>query len=206
MTDYQKPTRDTETLILQAAENEFLRKGYSGAKTTSIAEAAGVTHAMLHYYFRTKDKLYEKILTIKFGDISKIMLGALGDINLPLKERIRQGIEYHFDFLRENPDLPRFLANELAEHPERINPVLDDFVPKARMMLSYLQGELDRLPGERIDAGMLLSDILSINVFPFMAAPILNKMIATYYGTFDEYLDMRKKENVRTIMHKLKLD
>lgn len=49
---------DTEARILQAAEHEFLTKGYAGARTTSIAEAAGVTHAMFHYYFRTKDKLF----------------------------------------------------------------------------------------------------------------------------------------------------
>ena len=49
-------SQDTETRILQAAEKEFFEKGYIGARTTSIAEAAGVTHTMLHYYFRTKDK------------------------------------------------------------------------------------------------------------------------------------------------------
>ena len=54
----QKNANDTEVRILQAAEKEFLEKGYAGAKTTDIAAAAGVTHAMLHYYFRTKDKLF----------------------------------------------------------------------------------------------------------------------------------------------------
>ena len=55
MNDERNSQRDTEALILEAAEKEFLEKGYLGAKTTSIAEAAGVTHAMFHYYFRTKD-------------------------------------------------------------------------------------------------------------------------------------------------------
>lgn len=55
----------TENRILKAAEAEFLAKGYAGARTTAIAEAAGVTHAMLHYYFRTKDKLFERILNEK---------------------------------------------------------------------------------------------------------------------------------------------
>ena len=56
-------TKDTESEILKAAEQEFMLKGFDGAKTTSIAHAAGVTHAMLHYYFRTKEQLFERILT-----------------------------------------------------------------------------------------------------------------------------------------------
>lgn len=53
---------NTEQAILKAAEKEFLKKGFSGSKTTEIAKAAGVTHAMLHYYFRTK-----KICSIKYS-------------------------------------------------------------------------------------------------------------------------------------------
>ena len=79
-------TEDTETKILKAAEREFLEKGYGGARTTSIAEAAGVTHAMLHYYFRTKDKLFERIVTEKMGLLSKIMLSAIEESDLPLPD------------------------------------------------------------------------------------------------------------------------
>ena len=67
--------QSTEARILQAAEKEFFEKGYAGARTVSIAEAAGVTHAMLHYYFRTKDKLFEQIVAGKInmlGDISSV--------------------------------------------------------------------------------------------------------------------------------------
>ena len=81
MSDHDKSPRDTETLILQAAEKEFFEKGYSGAKTTAIAEAAGVTHAMLHYYFRTKDKLFEKIVSDKIGN-----LGATSAFWLPIPD------------------------------------------------------------------------------------------------------------------------
>lgn len=58
-------SQDTEYLILQAAEREFMSKGFAGARTTSIAEAAGVTHAMFHYYFRTKEKLFDRIIAEK---------------------------------------------------------------------------------------------------------------------------------------------
>ena len=61
-TERETPSCNKENDILRAAEREFLAKGFSGARTVSIAQAAGVTHAMLHYYFRTKEQLFERIL------------------------------------------------------------------------------------------------------------------------------------------------
>ncbi len=96
----------TENRILKAAEAEFLAKGYAGARTTAIAEAAGVTHAMLHYYFRTKDKLFERILNEKIQLVRDIMLFGIGEPGRPLEERIVATVERHFDFLAANPSLP----------------------------------------------------------------------------------------------------
>ena len=111
--------RNKEQEILEAAEREFIAKGFAGARTTSIAEAAGVTHAMLHYYFRTKEQLFERILDEKTRLMSQSVLTAFGQPDLPLQERIRDGVESHFDFIAANPDLPRFIVNEVFSRPER---------------------------------------------------------------------------------------
>ncbi len=205
MSDEHKQPRDTEALILQAAEKEFFDKGYAGAKTTEIAEAAGVTHAMLHYYFRTKDKLFEKIVSDKIDKLGEILLGAVGNPELPLKERIRDGIESHFNFLVANPTLPRFIINELAVHPERIIPIREKLLEKASLVLASLQTELDRLPGIKTNAMMLLADIISLNVFPFVAAPMLTVVSEGLFTDFNEFLEKRKQENVNTILTKLNL-
>ena len=68
--------RNKEQEILEAAEREFIAKGFAGARTTSIAEAAGVTHAMLHYYFRTKEQLFERILDEKMRLMGESVLAA----------------------------------------------------------------------------------------------------------------------------------
>ena len=91
-----------EKAILEAAEREFLTKGFAGARTVSIAEAAGVTHAMLHYYFRTKEHLFERILDDKMRIMGESVLSAFGRPGLPLEERIRGGVEQHFDFIADN--------------------------------------------------------------------------------------------------------
>lgn len=205
-TDERQQHRDTESLIMQAAEAEFLEKGYAGAKTTKIAERAGVTHAMLHYYFRTKEMLFEKIVSGKIEQLGEILLDVVGNPELPLADRIREGISCHFDFLIANPLLPRFIINELALHPERINPIRDKLMAKAGEVLSDIQKEIDALPGVNVDATMLLADIISLNVFPIVAAPMLKGAVGAMYGDYDKFLELRKQENIHTILSKLNLE
>ncbi len=201
--------QSTEARILQAAEKEFFEKGYAGARTVSIAEAAGVTHAMLHYYFRTKDKLFEQIVAGKINMLGDIILSAIGDGNLPLEERIRQGVERHFDFIAANRDLPRFIVNEVLSRPNHIEIMKRNALHVVNNLLSSLQGEIDEYAARglcrKVDARMLLIDIVSLNVFPFMAAPIVYSAIGDSYSNYDEFLAMRKKENVETILNKLKI-
>ena len=206
--DKQNHPQDTETRILQAAEKEFFEKGYAGARTASIAEAAGVTHAMLHYYFRTKDKLFERIVSEKIDALANIVLSAIGDGDLPLEDRIRQGVERHFDFISANRDLPRFIVNEVFAHPERAE-MLGNVQNIAGSLLSNLQHEIDEYAAKGLcrqaDARILLIDIVSLNVFPFIAAPIVKAAVGNLYESYDAFLEMRKKENVETILGKLKI-
>lgn len=209
MTEPHNHQRDTKALILQAAEREFLEKGYSGAKTTAIAQAAGVTHAMLHYYFRTKEKLFEKIVADKMDKLKRVIFGVIGNPDLPLRERLKQGVEQHFDFIAENPHLPRFIFNELHEHPERIDQVKNSIASIAAKAITTLQNEIDRkaASGEcrPVDARMLMLDIASLNLFPFIAAPLISSSFGNLFEGRDEFLEMRKKENVRTVLGKLGL-
>ena len=203
------PLQDTEIIILRAAEREFLEKGFAGARTASIAEAAGVTHAMLHYYFRTKDKLFERIVSEKINMLGDIILSAIGDDNLPLEERIRQSVERHFDFISSNRDLPRFIVNEVLARPEHVDIMKRNIPAIVSSLLGNLQREIDEYAArglcQRVDARMLLVDIVSLNVFPFMAAPIVYGALGDAYKDYDEFLAIRKKENVETILRKLKI-
>lgn len=198
----------TENRILKAAEAEFLAKGYAGARTTAIAEAAGVTHAMLHYYFRTKDKLFERILNEKIQLVRDIMLFGIGDLGRPLEERIVATVERHFDFLAANPSLPRFMVNEVFSIPERMALITDQMRLHAPLLLAGLQREIDDLAAEgrcrRVDARMLLLDIISLNIFTFMADPIVRSLMGTSCES-EHFLAARKRENVETIMRKLGL-
>ena len=204
-----KTTPNKEQAILQAAEHEFLTKGFDGARTTSIAQAAGVTHAMLHYYFRTKEHIFNRILDEKMHLMGQSILTSFGQSGLPLQERLSDGIGRHFDLIAANPDLPRFIVNEVFSRPERYDAMRSRIRGIADTLMRDLQKELNDSAEqgltEPIDARMLLIDIVSLNVFPFMAAPIVKGAIGDAYADYDEFLALRKKENVKTILNKLKI-
>lgn len=209
MAKQQTEQHNTEELILLSAEKEFLEKGYSGAKTTAIAEAAGVTHAMLHYYFRTKDKLFEKIIADKMARLGEILFGVLCNSNLSLRENIEIGVRSHFDFFAANPSLPRFIFNELYCNPQRLETMKNSILLMASQTIDNLQHVIDENAAEgkcrRVDATMLLLDIVSLNIFPFVAQPIVSVVSGCVCDNKDDFLERRKRENINTILHKLEI-
>ena len=137
------PSCNKENDILRAAEREFLAKGFSGARTVSIAQAAGVTHAMLHYYFRTKEQLFERILDQKVQAMAQSVLASFGQPGLPLVERIRDGVECHFDAVAANPDLIRFVINEIFVYPERFQAMQQQMSLVIERLIADLQAEVN---------------------------------------------------------------
>ena len=201
-------SQDTESKILKAAEEEFMRKGFSGARTTSIAESAGVTHAMLHYYFRTKEKIFDRIISEKIMMIREIIGYSIEDESLSLSDMIRSVIDRHLNFLSENADLPRFLIGEVFSNPERAAIVKEKIKAVATPLVSRLQDKIDSESSmgncRKVDARSLLIDILSLNVFPYMAAPLMNAALDNIMDDKEGFMELRKKENYDTIMRKLK--
>lgn len=206
----RKEKQNKENEILEAAEREFLVKGYDGARTTSIAQAAGVTHAMLHYYFRTKEKLFERIVDEKVRLMSQSFQTALGADSQPIVERLRSGIALHFDFIAANPELPRFAINEIFSRPERYQMMHDRIDIIAKSLYTNLQYEIDKA-AERgeirpIDGRMLLLSIMSLNIFTFIATPFIEPILGNLMEDKERFLAERKAENIETIMCRIKTD
>jgi len=196
-----------EQLILEAAELEFFTKGYEGARTTSIARKAGVTHAMLHYYYRTKEKLFECIIEKTINTVKQTMLAAMGDPDMPLIERLKDGIGSHFDLLVTNPLLPRFFLNEIISRPERYNLLYERVTGFAQELFANLQREIDvaaeRGEIEKIDVRTLLLSIMSLNIFPFIAYQFVEPVMGNLMADRDKFLAGRKAENIEIIMKRI---
>ena len=203
----EQTAQSKEQQILEAAEKEFLEKGYNGARTTSIAKAADVTHAMLHYYFRTKEQLFEHIIDKKMSEIVPLMTHLFGNSDLPLVERIEEAVSVHFDFVVSNPDLPRFLINEVLPNKERC----DLFRSKIENVL-YLVDNLQREVNEAAASGeveqfnvlLLFQSVLSLNIFPSVMANMIENLLGDNGQSMKEVLAQRKAENIELIMRRIK--
>lgn len=197
-----------EQEILEAAEEEFLTKGYNGARTTSIAKAAGVTHAMLHYYFRTKESLFERIIDEKIRLMVQSMNKAIGDPSLPILERIKSGIEAHFDFIAKNSKIPFFVISEVISRPEKYTIFKNKIKDVADNIFRELQQNIDEAARNgdiiHIDAKMLLMSIVSLNIFTIIAYPFMQPIIGDLAKDNNTFLEMRKAENIETIMCRIK--
>ena len=201
---------NTEQAILEAAEKIFIQKGYAESRTTEIAEAAGVNHALLHYYFRTKEALFERIFQKKATQMLDFFVKAF-DSDLPFFEKIKFGIENHFDFLAQNPTLPFFIMREIIQNEERRQVVHQRLVPMAFEMIERIsvlvQEEVDKRTIRPVLAQDLLLNIISLNVFSFIALQMFFEIDSDPQSQiFIQFLKERKKNNVETIINSIKIE
>ncbi len=109
-----------EKSILEAAEKLFLEKGFDATSTTQIAKAVGCNQALVHYYFRTKDNLFNTIFEQKFRFFFQQIFNVSHLENLPFLEKIGKIIETHFDLINQNPKIPGLIVKELSRQPRQI--------------------------------------------------------------------------------------
>ena len=199
--------QNKEQQILKVAEREFLEKGYDGARTTSIAKAAGVTHAMLHYYFRTKEQLFERIIDKKMEEIVPLMTHLFGNSDLPLVRRIEEAVSIHFDFVMANPDLPKFLINEVLPNRKRCE-LFRLKIEGFFHIITDLQGEVDEAAtrGEikPFNVILLFQSILSLNILPSVMANMVENLVGDNKQVLETFLAQRKAENIKLIMQRIK--
>ncbi len=203
----EQVVQSKEQQILEAAEREFMTKGYDGARTTSIAKAAGVTHAMLHYYFRTKELLFERIIEKKMSEITPVLTYLFGNADLPLTERIKEAVSVHFDFIVANPELPKFLMNEVLPHKERCD-MFKSKIESFVYLFSQLQNEVEvaaqRGEVEQFDVLSLFQTILSLNICSSMMTQFAENMMGDDIMETKAFLAVRKAENIEIIMRRIR--
>ena len=201
-------TNKKEKVILEVAEKEFLQKGFAGARIVEIAERAEVSQSMLNYYFKSKEMLFDRVMTEKIRQLKESVTVVFGMDGITVVEMIKEVVERHFEFLFENPDLPRFVINELTVRPEYVKKIKDEGLPDLKNVVQILQRDLDAATSEgetaQIDAATLMMDILSLNFFTFIALPIFDSVIEGFDR--EEYLRQRVQENVHLILKRIKPD
>ena len=198
---------NTEQAILKAAEELFLEQGFEQTTTKQIAQRAGCNQALLHYYYRTKDNLFVHI----FEEKAKFIATHFLDINLTaqtLEERISQMVELHFELFRKNPRLVPFLLKEVLSDPVRVAPILD----KIKQYMVKIFGKIDEALHEEIEKGAarpvstlnVILTLVSLDMAPFIIAPVLQRVLDLTDEQLDEQLDKRKPEVVEILLRQIR--
>jgi AcrR family transcriptional regulator len=192
----------TEQRILDAAHRVFIRSGTAGARTQEIAKEAGVNSALLHYYFRTKERLAEAVFTRAAGQLLPAVIRILAS-DAPLDDKVERVVETELEHLAKAPYLPGYILSELAHHPDRAGQLVSavtGMVPaEIGMRVSgVLRAQID----ERVRAGRMhpiapdqfIVNLLSMCVFPFAARPMLMALLGFDQAGFDRFIDRRRTE------------
>jgi TetR/AcrR family transcriptional regulator len=186
--------KQTEEKIFEAATDVFEEKGMDGSRMQDIADKAGINKALLHYYFRTKDKLFEAV----FQKLAGKMFAKFAPVfekDLTLEEKIRFFFKQHITLLQENPRLPLFILTEINRNPARIKKLLKnvDFKRLWNMLEEQHRDELTRYNITEKSIPQIMTTIASISVFPFAARTILEGIFENMDVDFDTYIEERKE-------------
>jgi AcrR family transcriptional regulator len=166
----------TEDKILEAAKNVFVAKGMDGARMQEIADEAGINKALLHYYFRSKERLFEAI----FGEIFKFAFPKLSRIILSdtgIVSKIEQFVDAYIDILIKHPFIPGFVMKELNRDPSGLFKLVVKFGLDPQPVLSHIQDAMDRGEIIQMKPQHLVANVVSMCIFPFAARPIISFVI-----------------------------
>jgi len=197
--------KDTEQLILQAARNVFIKKGLDGARMQEIADEAGINKALLHYYFRSKEKLFEMIFQEELGKFFPKMVSLMSSPELGLEEKIRTFVDNYTSVFIKNPFLPSFILRELHRDPEN----LKQFFVKSGFEVNnvkYVIGGLSKQLNMTFDeARHFMINMVSLCIFPFAGRPLIEKILFTEdKADYDKFLAERKEVVANYIINSLK--
>jgi AcrR family transcriptional regulator len=189
-----KPS-DTKEKILQTAISIFREKGKDGAKMQEIADGAGINKAMLHYYFSSKDQLFEEVFKLTavayFSNINKIVQSP-GSI----EEKIGQLCQVYIDMSLQNPYMPVFMIAEMHRSPSDLfKHIFPDKKDKPDIVSFKKQIEEEVAKGKikPIKPMQLIFNILSLCVFPVVSRPMMQFVGSISDKEFVQLMEERKK-------------
>lgn len=197
---------DTRERILSTATEVFAEKGLAGARMQEIADRAGVNKAMLHYYFTSKEQLYESVIV---STLTGVMTGAtliLRDEGRPVDERLRSFVASYFDALREHAHMPRLIMQDLMAGGERIVEYFRKAAEQAGLLgglpaLEILEEGIRVGRFRRIDPKQAIVSLVSLVVFYFLARPILSMVLEIAVDDQDRFLRDRKEHVIDVFLH-----
>jgi TetR/AcrR family transcriptional regulator len=196
-----------EQAILNAAEDLFVEKGYAQVSTTAIAKKAGCSQAMVHYYYRSKEKLFGLVFKRKVAPFLASLIEVKQE-DLPFEDRLKKRIRAHFDMIHKNERMPLIVFNEVLVNQKLAKNMLEIVKELPNPFIAQLQSELDE---EYLNGGIrqtvatdLIFQIVSMNVMAVMINPLIRLYLDASSEYMSQLLEIRKETNVAVILRSLK--
>jgi TetR/AcrR family transcriptional regulator len=188
-----KKDQNTEKLILEAARTVFERKGFDGARMQEIADEAGINKALLHYYFRSKEKLFDNIFHEAFGNFWPSIEAEINGKDATVKDLIKAAVNAYTDMLLKMPFLPGFIVGEINRFPERVEELLRSTGIKPDFVIGIIKRGIDKGEIIDIDPRELIINIVGLSIFPYLSRPVLWRMLYGSPEEYDKFLENRRK-------------
>ena len=179
----------TEEKIKEAAHIVFTRKGFAATRTRDIAQEAGLNLALLNYYFRSKENLFDIVMKENMQRFLKGIGGVLNDKTITLQGKLSIIAENYINMLEKNPDLPLFILSEIKANPGKL---AADMKFKEIILRSDFYRQLRQKLGNKINPIHFIMNILSITIFPFVASPLLKIVGELQQNDFNTLMEERK--------------
>lgn len=201
----KEKNENTESQILSAAKEVFQRKGMDGSRMQEIADEAGINKAMLHYYYRSKQLLFEAVFKSAFSMLAP-QLNEIINADTSIYEKIRNFSSNYVAFVLKHPYLPNFIIQELNRNPDFVKKLIaEKKFPNISKFKNQVNEKVEEGVIRPIKAEQLFINIISLNIFPFIGAPLLKGFVNVNDGTYKQLMEDRKTEIADFIINSIKI-
>ena len=197
----------TEERIKHTAKKLFHEKGYGQTKTRDIAEAAGINTALLNYYFRSKENLFNIIMLESVQEMFSFIREIVNDKKTNLDLKIRAIVDRYINIFHENPNLPLFVLSEIQANPERL--MQKSKIPRDVLTESHFFKQLTEqinIAKVNVSPIHIFLNIVSLTILPVVGRPIMSYIYTMDVNAHSDFIDERRELIPLWIKAMIKLD
>jgi AcrR family transcriptional regulator len=194
-----------EEKILNAAKRIFENKGMSGARMQEIADEANINKSLLHYYYRSKQLLFEAVFKTAFNKLAP-QINTILNSDQSICEKIKNFSNNYTTFMIKHPYLPNFILQELNRNPDFSKEIISSKTfPSMKNFKNQIREAVKNGKIRPIEADQLFINILALNIFPFIGAPLIKGFVNADDKEYKSILERRKTEVSDFIIQSIKL-
>lgn len=178
-----------EERIKEAAHLLFTRNGYDAVKTRDIAKEAGINLALLNYYFRSKEKLFEIVMQENMKEFFVSIIQIINDETTSIQQKIEKLVDKYIEILLKNPELPVFVMLHMRNNPTR-----SELQGKFResFLIKQIQAAIKNNEIAPVDPINIIINLVGLTIFPFIGRPMLTNINSMTDEQFKQLMMQRK--------------